>query len=198
MAKFEYLLSQISIGPVTWQNRMFKTAAGSAMMVGNSGHVTEVGKQYYWSFAKGGIGCVFIECPDIDSPLGHIKPDDFRIDDDKFIPGFKELTAGIHKWGAKTFLQLYHAGPWHLREFSGLTPLAASPHGEPEIKFLAEIGECEALSIEKIEIITNKFVSAAERARKAGFDGIEINSAGFIYQHNIFHAHLLGNSMPIR
>lgn len=156
---------------------MFKTGAGSAMMVDNGGYVTEVGKQYYWSFAKGGIGCVCVECPNIDNPLGHRMPDDFRVDDDKFIPSFTELVNGIHKYGAKAILQLYHAGPWHLREFSGLTPVAASPHGEPELKFREESGECEELSVEKIEIVTEKFISASQRAQKAGFDGVEINCA---------------------
>jgi len=181
--KFKYLLSPIRVGNVIWKNRMFKSGAGSAMMIDNGGHVTEVGKQYYFSFAKGGIGCVFVECPNIDDPLGHRMAGDFRIDDDKFLPGFVELVEGIHKHGAKAFVQLYHAGPWHLGEFSGLKPVAASPHAEPEMKAFEQIHECEELTIEKIEIITEKFISAAERAQTAGFDGVEINCAG---------AHLLG------
>ncbi len=141
----------------------------------NNGYVTEAGKQYYWSFAKGGAGCVYVESPNIDEPLGLKKPGDFRIDDDKYISGLKELVDGIHKHGAKTWLQLYHAGPWHQREFTGLTPVAASPHAEPEFKSHEEYGKCEELSIEKIEIITEKFIAAAERSQKAGFDGVDIN-----------------------
>ena len=82
MARFKHLLSPMTIGTVTWKNRMFKTGAGSAMMIDNGGHVTEVGKQYYWSFARGGIGCVFVECPNIDEPLGHRISGDFRVDEE--------------------------------------------------------------------------------------------------------------------
>ena len=186
MQRYEYLMSPLNVGSITWKNRIFKTAAGSNMMVGSNGYVSETLKQYYWSFAKGGAGCIFVESPDIDFPLGMPVPTWLRLDDDKFIPGFKELVDGIHRHGAKACMQFWHAGPWHMKILTGLTPVAPSAHCEPEIKFLSPPTVCEELSTERIEIITEKFIEAAERARIAGFDGVDVNCGA---------NHLLGSFM---
>jgi len=174
--KFKKLLEPMNIGKVTVKNRLFKGASGSRMMFGNNGFVNERGKAWYEAIAKGGVGCVFVESPAIDEPLSLKQPGDFRIDDDKYIPGLKELADVIQRHDCHAFLQFYHAGPWHLREISGLTPVSASPHGEPEFKGHETIAPCEELSTEKIQIIEEQFISAAERAAKAGFDGVEINA----------------------
>ncbi len=176
--RFEKLLEPINIGSVKLRNRMVKTAAGTLFFFGNNGYVTERGKRYYEALARGGVGCVYVESPNIDEPLGLKKPGDFRIDEDKYIPGLKDLVDSIHKHGCPVFVQLYHAGPWHQRNMTGLTPVAASAHGEPEIPAFEVGGPCEVLSIEKIEILTVKFADAAMRAEKAGFDGVDINCAG--------------------
>ena len=70
-----------------------------------------------------------------------------------------------------------------IRENSPGLPRGRLPHAEPEFKTHEAFGECEALSVEKIEMITEKFISAAERAQKAGFDGVDVNcGAGHLLQ----------------
>jgi 2,4-dienoyl-CoA reductase (NADPH2) len=172
------LFEPMYIGNIKFKNRLFKPASGSRMMFENDGFVNRKGMAWYEALAKGGVGCVIVESPAIDEPLSLKKPGDFRIDDDKYIPGLKELVDVIHKYDCPAILQLYHAGPWHQREDSGFTPVSASPHGEPEFKGNETVAPCEELSIEKIKIIEQQFIDAAERAAKAGFDGVEVNAGG--------------------
>jgi 2,4-dienoyl-CoA reductase (NADPH2) len=84
-----------------------------------------------------------------------------------------------------------HDGPWQVKlpfvpepMYDG-PPLGASPicfeaegdfHNEPP----------RALTVEEIEEIVDKFASAAVRAQKAGFDGVDINAASSHLLHNFF------------
>jgi 2,4-dienoyl-CoA reductase (NADPH2) len=45
-----------------------------------------------------------------------------------------------------------------------------------DLRLLANNAPCEALSLEKIEILEQQFIDAAERAAKAGFDGLELGA----------------------
>ncbi len=193
---FENLLSPISIGSVQSPNRMFKPAAGTKLFKDSDGYVTEKGKLLYEAWAKGGVGCVVVESPAIADALSVDTIGKYEITDDKFIPGLAELADGIVKHGALAFLQLYHAGQWHLRDITGLNPVSSSPH--PPISEFASVGDlktlltlppCEELSIEKIDIIEQQFIDAAERGAKAGFQGVDVNAganhllASFVSRH---------------
>jgi 2,4-dienoyl-CoA reductase (NADPH2) len=64
-------------------------------------------------------------------------------------------------------------------------PIGASPVSfESEGDFHAE--KPKALSVDEIREIVDKFASAAVRAQKAGFDGVDINAASSHLLHNFF------------
>jgi len=193
---FQHLLSPIDIGSVRLKNRMYKPAAGTKLCKDSDGYVTEKGKRIYEAWAKGGVGCVVVESPAIADELSVDTIGKYAITDDKFIPGLTELMDGIRKHDAIGFLQLYHAGQWHLRDITGLTPVSSSPH--PPISEFASVGDlktlltlppCKELSIEEIEIIEQQFIDAAERGAKAGFHGVDVNAganhllASFVSHH---------------
>ncbi|MCP4688897.1 MAG: NADH oxidase, partial [Desulfobacterales bacterium] len=74
------------------------------------------------------------------------------------------------------FLQLLHAGPWHQSFVTGLQPVSSSL--PPEFEYADRgLDPPRELTIEEIENIIDKFAAAALRARKAGFDGVDINAA---------------------
>ena len=82
-------------------------------------------------------------------------------DDDK-IPGLKKLVDTIHKHNVPVIAQIGH---------DGLGAGISSSDGEFEgIKY-------HSMSKEEILDMENCFVQAAIRAKKAGFDGIELHSA---------------------
>lgn len=171
--RFDKLLEPSHIGNVKIRNRIIKTAAETNYYNSTDYQVNETLKAFYEGQAKGGVGAVYVEGPAVDYPLGMFRDRGIRIDEDEYIPGLSELTEVIHKHDCPAFLQLVHAGPWHRKRFFGLQPIAASvPKG---IQFPAEDLPRE-LSITEIEEIIDKFVSAAVRAEKAGFDGVDVNA----------------------
>ncbi len=168
--KFEKLLEPGYIGNVKTRNRMVKSASDLFRSD------WERFKSFYESLARGGIGLIITGAVAVDSPLGHRGPYKFHIEDDKYIPDFSEVVKGVHKHGCPIFLQIWHAGPWHRTKLSGLQPVSASTVITKEI--LGEEYEIpRELTIAEIEEIVHKFALAAERARKAGFDGVEINAS---------------------
>jgi 2,4-dienoyl-CoA reductase (NADPH2) len=186
--KFEKLLEPGYIGKVKTRNRMVKTGAGTFMWHEDETHMNKAILAYYESLARGGVGLLIVESPTIDYPAGARWRARYRIDNDKYIEGLSELTEVIHKYGCPTFMQMNHDGPWqaHLlgddSPFKG-PPIGASPtvlknendfHNEPP----------HELTISEIEVIIDKFASAAVRASKAGFDGVDINAASSHLLHN--------------
>ena len=151
-------------------------------------HMNENIKAYYESLARGGVGLLIVESPTIDYPLGARWHQRYRIDDDKYIQGLSELTQVIHKHNCPTFMQMNHDGPWQ-RALLGLTPFY---EGQPiassavtmksENDFHNEMPR--VLTIPEIEVIIDKFASAAVRAEKAGFQGVDINAASSHLLHN--------------
>jgi 2,4-dienoyl-CoA reductase (NADPH2) len=190
-SKYEKLLESGYIGSVKTRNRIVKSGAGMLMWHEDDVHMRPDVLAFYEGIARGGVGLLIVESPTIDYPLGVRWKERYRIDDDKYIPGLKELVDVIHKYGCPTFMQMNHDGPWQVKlpfvpepMYDG-PPIGASPTCfESEADFHAEAPR--ALTVEEIQEIVDKFASAAVRAQKAGFDGVDINAASTHLLHNFF------------
>ena len=93
-------------------------------------------------------------------------------DDD--VEGLTELARVIRRNGALAILQISHAGSAAKAEVTGMPPVAPSEIRHPGGK---NTEMPRALSVNAIEDLKKAFVSAAGRAKKAGFDGVELHSA---------------------
>jgi 2,4-dienoyl-CoA reductase (NADPH2) len=186
--KFAKLLEPGKIGSVTTRNRIIKTGAGTFMWNDEETHMNENIKAYYESLARGGVGLLIVESPIIDFPVGARWHGRYRLDSDKYIAGLSELTAVIHKHHCPTFMQMNHDGPWqtHLfgpEPFYKGQPIAASAVTfKSDNDFHNEVPR--VLTVAEIQELVDKFASAAVRAQKAGFDGVDINSASSHLLHN--------------
>ncbi|MEM6794915.1 MAG: alkene reductase, partial [Acidobacteriota bacterium] len=102
---------------------------------------------------------------------------------DAMVEGWKEVTEAIHRRGGRVFLQLWHTGRASHSDFhNGELPVAPSAlalQGEdihtPLGKKAREVPR--ALETEEIPGIVEQYRQAAERAKAAGFDGVEVHSA---------------------
>ena len=174
--KFEKLLEPFQIRQVKLRNRMVK-APQSMNFCAEDGSVNDRIKGFYEALARGGIGLIISGGTAVDYPLGYTSARVLLSNDDKFIAGLSELAQVIHKYGCPTFLQISHAGPaMPSNSFGGIQPVAASSLSKDE-KPLPSQDLARALSIPEIKVIISYFVNAADRAKKAGFDGIEIHGA---------------------
>ncbi|MGD9142599.1 MAG: FAD-dependent oxidoreductase [Dehalococcoidia bacterium] len=186
--RFHKLMEPCNIGSVKTRNRIIKTGAGMLMWHEDELEINQKVMAFYEGLARGGVGLLIVESPTIDYPLGARWRQRFRIDDDKYIKGLSALPEIIHKYGCPTFMQMNHDGPWQRIMFeptplSPGPPIAASPVSfKSDNDFHNEIPR--ELTIEEIEEIIDKFASAAVRAEKAGFDGVDVNAASSHLLHN--------------
>ena len=104
------------------------------------------------------------------SPEGMAHSTQLSMADDSVIPAYQKMADAVHEHGAALFAQLNHAGA--LAQDSGLP--AISPSG---IAVRNTETVSKEMTAEDIEHVTERFVSAALRAKAAGFDGVEIHSA---------------------
>jgi 2,4-dienoyl-CoA reductase-like NADH-dependent reductase (Old Yellow Enzyme family)/thioredoxin reductase len=176
---FQKLLEPARIGQMRVKNRIVMPAMGTNL-ASQDGYVTEHIKDYYEQRAKGGVGLVIVEVTCVDSPVGKTMANQLVVDDNKFIPGLSELAEVIHRHGAKAVLELHHAGRGARSKITHIQPVAPSPIPMPLGTAVGYEGELpRELTMGEIEALVDKFARAAGRARKAGFDGVEIHGTGF-------------------
>ena len=176
--KYPNLLSKGTIGTLETRNKTVMCAMG--INQSDKGFVNDAVINHYAERAKGGIGLIMIEVTCVDAPVGLNTSNMLVADDDKYIPGLTKLTDAIHVHGAKCMLQLSHTGRGSRRKITGHQPVAPSAVAMP-YSFMMGLGneEPRALTIKEIQEIEDKYAQAALRAKKAGFDGVEIHSVGY-------------------
>ncbi|MGB2259939.1 MAG: NADH:flavin oxidoreductase [Porticoccaceae bacterium] len=129
--------------------------------------------EYHWLTmrAKGGFGLT-MTCAAHVQAVGQGFPGQLGIFGDNHLPGLTRLAQGIKAEDSLAVVQLHHAGMRSPADLIGQAPLCPSDH--------VETG-ATALSTEAVEQLIEDFICAAERAEKAGFDGVEIHGAhGYI------------------
>ncbi len=86
------------------------------------------------------------------------------------VSDLERLSSSIHAMDTPVVLQISHAGRTANKETIGMQPVAPSPFGDARV-----------LQSEEIEALAEAFATAAGRAMRAGFDGVEIHGAhGFL------------------
>lgn len=169
------LMEPLKIRNSTMGNRIAKSAQWF-LYAEPDGSVGKRIMGWYEALAKGGAGMVSVEESVVDFPLGASGVPHLRIDDDTFITGLSKLAEIIHRHNRMATIQITHAGPAHNAQISGMQPVAPSALDPAAEKIFAPPRE---LSVSEIQDLVEKFAQAALRAKKAGFDGIEVHMAHY-------------------
>jgi 2,4-dienoyl-CoA reductase-like NADH-dependent reductase (Old Yellow Enzyme family)/thioredoxin reductase len=167
--RFTKLFEPVRIGDMEIKNRIVMPGMGTHF-ASKDGYITELTKAWYRERSKGGAGLVIVETSII-HPSGRSMLGEIMISDDSFIPGLKELANAIKENGARAAIQLNHTGCHATTNVAGAQPVAASAIAEPPNE------TPRALSVNEIKEMVQRYASAAVRAKKAGFDGVEIHAA---------------------
>jgi 2,4-dienoyl-CoA reductase-like NADH-dependent reductase (Old Yellow Enzyme family) len=98
------------------------------------------------------------------------------------VEGWKLVTSAVHQAGGQILLQLWHVGrisdPVYLDGELPVAPSAIAPAGHVSlIRPLKDFVTPRALDISEIPGIIEDYRRAAENAKAAGFDGVEIHGA---------------------
>ncbi|WKA60180.1 NADPH dehydrogenase NamA [Planococcus shenhongbingii] len=159
--------------PITFKNTTFKNRIVMAPMCmyqsdQEDGKVTDWHRVHYPTRAVGQVGLIIVEATAV-QPQGRISMRDLGIWEDGHIEGLAEIVRLIKQHGAKTGIQLAHAG----RKANLEVPIQAPS----AIAFNEKYQTPQAMTLEEIEETVQAFKDGAVRAKKAGFDLIELHAA---------------------
>lgn len=167
---YQKLFETGQIGLLELKNRLVMPAMNSHY-ADEKHHFTEQALNYYGERALGGFGLLITEFLCV-SEEGLAYPMQAGIYDDSFIPTLSKLTERVHKNGGKIFAQFHHAG--RMQGKGSTTRKAVGPGKLPDKMNMIPVHQ---LTIPEIGQVEQKFADAAVRAKKAGFDGVEIHGA---------------------
>ncbi|MCG6877414.1 MAG: NADH:flavin oxidoreductase [Betaproteobacteria bacterium] len=165
------LFTPINIGPLALSGRLIKTATAETRAT-EDGFVTRELIHFYELMARGETpliitGNIYVSLD------GKSAPRQVGVDDDDKVPGLTRLVDAVHARGSKLIAQLNHCGRQVVPRFAGLSE-AVSASDKTE---LVTGTRPRALTVPEIERIVERYADAADRCRRAGFDGVQIHAA---------------------
>ena len=166
------LFDPIKVGPITFRNRFVRSATQD-WLSHSDGQVSDAQLALYEQLAAGGVGLINTGHTYISHPLGRAANPQNAFYHDRFIESHKKLVEVVHRHGAKIFLQLAHAGRQTLPEnIDGQMPVAPSDMFDEKGQQIAR-----SMTSDEIERLMEDYTSAAGRAKRAGFDGVQLHMA---------------------
>ncbi|KYC38069.1 alkene reductase [Scytonema hofmannii PCC 7110] len=173
------LFSSFQLGSLTLPNRIVM-APMTRLRAGDGGVPISANATYYSQRASAGLiitECTmispqsqgYLNCPGIYSP--------------QQVEGWRVVTNAVHEKGGRIFLQLWHCGRISHPALQAHGELPVSPSAIPaEGQLHTPNGKQSmiaphALEIKEIQEIIQDFHKAAENARTAEFDGVELHGA---------------------
>jgi mycofactocin system FadH/OYE family oxidoreductase 2 len=167
--QFPHIFSPFKIRNVEFKNRVFVSAHLTCFAV--DGMPTEQSVAYFADRAKGGAALI-ITALNLVSENSYLWPAAETTFRDEIIPHYKKVTDAVHEHGAKIFCQLAHMGRQMSSIYSKLPIVSSTDIPCPVMLEMPKIAEEE-----DIEKIIQDFADSAVRAKKGGFDGVEIHSS---------------------
>jgi NADPH2 dehydrogenase len=160
---YPHLFSPIDIQGLKLKNRIIM--APLYLGYAKDGLVNDVLIEHYRLMAQSGVALVVVENATIDHPTGSGSDRTLRVDADAYIDGLARLASTIQKQGALACLQINHAGRFAAAAAEPVAPSAVEVFGRTP----------RALTREEMAGVRQKYVDAAVRVKKAGFDMVELH-----------------------
>jgi len=161
------LLDPLEVKGLTLRNRIVMPPMQTGLAT-TEGIVTGSLVEHYVQRSKA-LGLLIVEHSYV-SPDGKLSQRQLGICDDSLVSGLRKLASSVHATATPVVIQINHAGRSASREITGMQPVAPSP-----------VGNARELRVEEIGALSQAYAVAAERAIRAGFDGVEVHGAhGFL------------------
>lgn len=143
------IFTEYKIKNINIKNRIVLPPMVRFSLIDKSGYVNDKLVEWYGDIAKSGVGLIIVEASAVEEN-GKLRENQIGIWNDSFIEGLTRIAQEIHKYDVPCLIQIHHAG------------------------FLNSINE---VAEEELDRILKLFEDAFIRAKKCGFDGIEIHGA---------------------
>ena len=166
---FPHLFTPLPLRHKTLRNRIVFGAHTANMA--EQGLPGERHLGYYLERAKGGAAMIVVEPVPVHASAV-LTRGNMRHSSDAIIEPLKRITDACHAEGSVMLQQLYHVGQHG--DFDNSYSAHWSPSGLPSYH---DSDGSHAMLDAEIEEIIDSFVAAANRAQKAGFDGVELFGA---------------------
>ncbi|MBN1188847.1 MAG: NADH:flavin oxidoreductase [Dehalococcoidales bacterium] len=167
------LFSEITIRGLRIKNRIVMPPMVCAGYTKGDGLFTLENTGRYRDRARGGVGLIIVEATCVNR-TGRLSPSQLGLWSDDQIRGFKRMADFCHECDCRVMVQIHHAG------LAAAGEVCEDPVAPSDFRgFSRENQEvrARALSLTEIAGLQEEFVAAAVRARKAGFDGVELHGA---------------------
>ncbi|AYC29510.1 NADPH dehydrogenase NamA [Paenisporosarcina cavernae] len=162
------LFEPFTVKDVTFKNRIVMAPMCMYSSHNKDGKVQDWHRVHYPTRAVGQVGLIILEATAV-QPEGRISEEDLGIWSDEHVAGLKELVDLMTPYGAKTGIQLAHAGRKSTVKKETFAPSA--------IAFDENYKTPTEMTKEDIANTVQAFQDAARRTKEAGFDVIEIHAA---------------------
>ncbi|HEY5497158.1 MAG TPA: hypothetical protein VIK19_02375, partial [Syntrophales bacterium] len=163
------LFEKSAINGLELKNRFVRSATWEGM-ADQDGNPMPMLLETMTALAAAGVGLIITGHTFI-SPEGRANPWQLSIDKDERIDGLRKMTDAVHAAGGRIAVQLAHAGAFAAAALSGMPRLVVS------LAESADTSPQKEMDGKDIKAIIEAYAAAAERAKAAGFDGLQIHAA---------------------
>ncbi len=166
---FKRLFQPITLNQMTLKNRLVMTAMH--LLYTEDGSVNQRTKDFYLARARGGVGMIIAGGAAADPYIGYSHM--LRMDQDRFIPGWKDLADAVHACDCKLCLQFLTPGRYGR---------AAFVEGDDNVLSASDVyakmtgSTPRPMTKEDIRLIQERYAQAALRCKQAGIDAVEITA----------------------
>ncbi|MGD2097806.1 MAG: NADH:flavin oxidoreductase [Desulfobacterales bacterium] len=163
------LFEHTQINKLALPNRFIRSATWAGL-ADETGDCTPALIERMVELARGRVGLIITGHTYV-HPAGQATTRQLGVDNDGRIDGLRKMTAAVHAEGGLIVMQLAHGG---LKADSKLTQTA--PVGPSSGEGLLKSPGKEMSTDDILQVVTT-FGQAAQRAKAAGFDGVQIHAA---------------------
>ena len=156
------IFDRVKMKNLVTRNRLVRSATWEGIASPDGG-IANNAYEIYEELASGGVGAIitgFTSVSDHDFYFDGM----MRLSRDELIPAYQKLVEVIHREHCPVITQL---------------ALGAYYRSMADGKFRQV--EPDDMRVDEIQAVVDEFVAAAVRARKAGFDGVQIHAAHFFF-----------------
>ena len=161
------LFSTFQLKHFTVKNRVVFPPVVCFHYSGADGMVNDRNVSHYRERAAGGPGIIITEATAV-MKEGRLAPFQLGIWGDEHIAGLSRIAETVKKNGAVSMIQIHHAGLISPESVNDAPAGPSQDEKKPNSRSLTE---------NEILLIRDSFIAGALRAKKAGFDGVELHGA---------------------
>ncbi len=158
---------KITINKTVIRNRLTMAPTVKFDFAGPDGKATDKHIDHYRERAEHGCGLICVEATAV-TPGGRFGQMHMGLWDDDQIEGHKIIASACHEAGAAVIIQLNHAGLNSDPSLGEQVAPSAVPTRNEEVL-------SKEMTIDEIHKMQESFTSAAIRAKKAGYDGVQLH-----------------------